>query len=263
MDEDKLFGGYVKMYRRIWLNPYSHDPCWISVWFWLLSNVTHKEMDVLFNQHRITLKPGQLITGRDDIAKKTGVDANKVHRILKLLENEQQIKQQTSPRGRLITVINWRYYQQNEQQNEQQVNNRRTTDEQQVNTNKNDKNVKNDKNIIESGATSFDDMANYDLAIKNARTPKMKLILEICKGYSIMPAFNDFGIAHIVSSIEEEDLKKAVHNAASHTIAEKGKMLTLARLARFLGDFFGKIPEQKGEPTEEEVQKRIDNFFNS
>ena len=39
----------------------------------------------------------------------------------------------------IVTVSNWTEY----QQDEQQVNNRRTTDEQQVNT---DKNVKNDKN---------------------------------------------------------------------------------------------------------------------
>ena len=43
----------------------------------------------------------------------------------------------------IITICNWDEY----QQDEQQVNNRRTTDEQQVNTDKNVKNDKNDKKI--------------------------------------------------------------------------------------------------------------------
>lgn len=97
---------------------------------------------------RITLKKGQLLTGRKSISEKLKIDENKVQRILKILENEHQIEQQTSNQNRLITIVSWDKYQEDEQQIEQQLNNKRTTTEQQVNTNKNVKNIKNDKNVI-------------------------------------------------------------------------------------------------------------------
>lgn len=138
--------GWIKLHRKLWDNPRSKDPEWVAVWIYLLNLATHKEYDVVFKGQRIKLYPGQLITGRLSLAKKTGVDTNKVTRILETLKSEQQIEQQASNKNRLITIKNWHFYQSGEQQNEQQVNNNRTTSEQQVNTNKKYKNIKNDKN---------------------------------------------------------------------------------------------------------------------
>ena len=108
---------------------------------YLLLNATHKESPAIFNKNKIILKKGQLITGRKVIAEKFNISESKVQRILKIFEIEQQIKQQTCSQNRLISIINWNEYQQNEQQIEQQVNNERTTNEQQMNTNNNDNNI--------------------------------------------------------------------------------------------------------------------------
>lgn len=132
------------MHRKMLDNPVVwKDSDHLAVWIYLLLNATHKDMDVLFKNKRITLKPGQLITSRKSIAKKMDISESKVHRVLKMLEIEQQIEQQTSNKNRLITIVGWNEYQSCEQQIEQQVNNNRTTSEQQVNTNKNIKNIKN------------------------------------------------------------------------------------------------------------------------
>jgi hypothetical protein len=139
--------GYVKLYRKLLDNPIiCKDSDHLAIWVYLLLNATHDNIDMLFNGKRITLYPGQLITGRKSISSELNISESKVHRVIKTFESEQQIEQQISNKNRLITVLNWSSYQSSEQQNEQQVNNNRTTSEQQVNTNKNDKNVKNDKN---------------------------------------------------------------------------------------------------------------------
>lgn len=139
--------GWIKLHRKILDNPIiTKDSDYLAVWIYLLLNTTHKEYDVLFQGKRTTLKKGQLLTGRKSIAEKLNIDENKVQRILKTLENEQQIEQQSSNKNRLITIVSWDKYQEDEQQIEQQVNNKRTTTEQQVNTNKNVKNIKNDNN---------------------------------------------------------------------------------------------------------------------
>ncbi len=141
--------GWIKLHRKTLDNPIiTKDSDYLAVWIYLLLNTTHKEYDVLFKGERITLKKGQLLTGRKSISEKLKIDENKVQRILKTLENEHQIEQQSSNKNRLITIVSWDKYQQDEQQDEQQVNNNRTTSEQQVNTNKNVKNINNDKNVI-------------------------------------------------------------------------------------------------------------------
>ena len=141
--------GWIKLHRKTLDNPIiTKDSDYLAVWIYLLLNTTHKEYDVVFKGKRITLQKGQLLTGRKSISEKLKIDENKVQRILKKLENEHQIEQQSSNKNRLITIVSWDKYQQDEQQIEQQLNNKRTTTEQQVNTNKNVKNIKNDKNVI-------------------------------------------------------------------------------------------------------------------
>lgn len=130
----------MKLHRSTLENPVvCKDAEHIAVWMYLLMKATHKEKDMMFGGKKITLNPGQLITGRKKIAEAFKINESKVQRILKSFENEQQIEQQTSNANRLITIINWDIYQGNEQSIEQPVNNECTTDEQPVNTNKNER----------------------------------------------------------------------------------------------------------------------------
>lgn len=148
------------------------DSEYLAVWIYLLLNATHKEMDALFGTERITLKSGQLITGRDAISAKTKVHASKVNRILKTLKIEHQIEQLTCNKGQLITILNWSSYQGSEQQDEQQLNINRTTTEQQLNTNKNDKNVKNVKN---------DKKKPLDVKERNLIPPSEEMVKKYCE----------------------------------------------------------------------------------
>lgn len=132
--------GWIKFHRKTLENPIvCKDSDHLALWIYLLAHATHTEYDAIFKNKRITLKPGQLLTGRKSIGTFLKVNENKVQRILKAFENEQQIEQQTSNQNRLISILNWDLYQSSEQQSEQQVNNKRTTSEQRVNTNKNER----------------------------------------------------------------------------------------------------------------------------
>ena len=89
--------GWISLHRKILDNPIvCKDSDYFSVWCYLLLNATHDEYDVEFKGKRISLRPGQLITGRQTIAKQFTLTESKVQRILKKLEIEQQIEQQTS-----------------------------------------------------------------------------------------------------------------------------------------------------------------------
>lgn len=157
--------GWIKLHRKLLDNPIIiKDSDYLSVWIYILLNSTHKEYDTLFKGERITLQKGQLITGRKSISEKLKINESKVQRILKTLENEQQIEQQNGNKNRLITILSWDKYQQDEQQTEQQVNNNRTTSEQQVNTNKNEKNIKNEKNKKKNNIPASEDKSSSAFA---------------------------------------------------------------------------------------------------
>ena len=140
--------GWIKLHRKMLDNPIvCKDSDHLAVWTYLLLNATHKEHPAVFGKEKITLQPGQLITGRIAISQKLRVSESKVQRILSVFESEHQIEQQTGNKNRLISILSWSDYQDSEQQDEPQMNNKRTTTEQQVNTNKNvrTKEQKNDR----------------------------------------------------------------------------------------------------------------------
>lgn len=140
---------WLKLHRKILDNPIvTKDGDHLAIWIWLLCEAAYKPHDRYFGTKRITLQPGQLITGRDQIAKELKIHPSKIQRVLKLFETEHQIEQQTSRQGRLISIVNWSDYQDCEQQNEQQVNNKRTTSEQQVNATEERKERKKERNIF-------------------------------------------------------------------------------------------------------------------
>lgn len=141
--------GWIKLHRKLLDNPIiMKDSDHLAVWTYLLLNATHAEYPALFKGQKIMLQPGQLITGRKSIAEKLSINESKVRRILDSFENDQQIDRQRSNQKSLISLKNWELYQIFDQQSEQQMTSNRPTDDQQPTTNKKNKNVKKDKNDI-------------------------------------------------------------------------------------------------------------------
>lgn len=142
-------GGYIKLYRKMLDNSVCmRDSTHFAVWCWLLMNACWKPTKVSFGGKQITLKPGQLTTGRNKIAKALGEQGTKIYRTLSRFESEQLIEQQTDRHCTLITILNWDKYQESEQPNGQEVNNKRTRSEQQTDTKEEFKEYKNIRNRV-------------------------------------------------------------------------------------------------------------------
>jgi hypothetical protein len=232
--------GWIKLHRKMLDNPVvCKDSDHLAVWVYLLLNATHESYPALFRGEKITLEPGQLITGRKSISQKLGIDESKTQRIIKSLKNEQQIEQQTSNQNRLITIVRWDDYQNCEQQNEQRVNNECTTDEQRVNTNKNVKNVKNEKKDIYS-----------DLPIE-IHEPLRKYI-EMRKGMGKQKAMTDRAIELLISKLNK---------LAPQNIHLQIAMLEEATMKNWLSVYLPK-PEQSGNPFKDKLKEAIQNEQN-
>ena len=150
---------WLKLHRKTLDNPIvMKDGDHLAIWIWLLCEAAYAPHDRMFGKNRITLQPGQLITGREQIASELKINQSKVQRVLKLFESEQQIEQQTTRYGRLISILNWSEYQDGEQQIEQQVNNERTTSEQQVNATEERKKVRKKEDIYSDVPSEIKDV---------------------------------------------------------------------------------------------------------
>ena len=178
-----MFRGYIKLWRKIEDNPLSHDPDFMAIWVWILLLANHKFKEWKIGYQKIPIKRGQFITSRNKLSIITGVNESKLERTMTYLQSEQQIEQQKFNNYRLITVINYNIYQPSEQLNEQQVNSKRTASEQQVNTTKECKNEKNEKNVILSPAG--DGEFNSSIYIKEMLKNKRKDIYIIGEYFKI------------------------------------------------------------------------------
>ena len=124
-------GGWFKMPRACVSDPLIHrDTEHLAVMATLLANAAYEPSRDMFGGECITLLPGQLVTGRSQIAALSKVNESKVQRILKRFEEAGLIRQKAGNKSRLITLAPWLIG----QETEQLTNNNRTASEQQMNT---------------------------------------------------------------------------------------------------------------------------------
>lgn len=154
--------GWIKLHRKtLECVTVTKDAPTFCIWIYLLLKATHSEYKVVFGGEKISLMPGQLITGRKQISMFFKIDESKVRRVLKKLENDQQIVIKSTNQASLITIVNWALYQDtitevtNERPTESQ------TSDQQVTTNKNIKNVINKNNKKDIMSDSVQMIINY------------------------------------------------------------------------------------------------------
>lgn len=147
--------GWIKIYKKIFDNPYMGKPAYLSVWIWILTHTEHgmkfennkwidkkpEEMpSIIWKGERIYLKKGEFTFGAYRIARDTGVKRGTVERVIKTFKNEEQIEVQGGNKFSFGKVIKWEEYQENKEVNEEQMRNKRGTDEDVT------KNIKKEKN---------------------------------------------------------------------------------------------------------------------
>lgn len=120
--------GWVK-FKREWLdNPaIAKDPDTLAVWLYLLCNAAFEPTPGTFGGKSITLQPGQLTSGRNQIATATGVEPSKVKRTTKCFKTAHLIDQQVSNKNSLFSILCGDFSHDCDQQNDQQMTSRMTT----------------------------------------------------------------------------------------------------------------------------------------
>lgn len=163
--------GYVKLYRQIEETSIWVDSDKFKLWIYCLLKASHTDSKTIVGNQEIELSSGQFITGRNaleaefnkGVPKEKRVSGLTLVRWLELFEKMEMLNIKRTNKYSIITVLNWNKF----QNNEQQVNISCTSNEQQVNTNKNvknDNNVKNKKEIYKEKRftpPTFDEVNEY------------------------------------------------------------------------------------------------------
>ncbi|MPM63435.1 hypothetical protein SDC9_110315 [bioreactor metagenome] len=157
--------GWIKLYRKLMDSPIFENERLLKVFIYCLLKSSHQERNAVIGLQTIELKKGQFVFGRKKAAAELNIPESTVWRHMKLLEKMNVLILESNNKWTVVTVGNWEKYQGVDNDSEQQMDNKRTTDEQQMDTDKNVKNVKNKDNSQKSTKRIYDvDSIHYQLA---------------------------------------------------------------------------------------------------
>jgi hypothetical protein len=143
--------GWIKLHRKIRTSPIFNDLELYRLATICLTEAYHKEVDQPIGNQVVKILPGQFVTGRFDLhdmynrglKPKDRVSEKTVWRWLEKLQKLEFLTIKSTNKYSVVSIENWSLYQEDEQRNDQQMTNKCPTDDQQMTTNKNVKNVKN------------------------------------------------------------------------------------------------------------------------
>jgi len=136
----------------------------LKVFIWCILKAYHKETEQLIGRQKVLIGIGQFPTGRIKAGIELNMSPSTAWQYLKILENNKTIDIKSNNKYSIVSIVNWGLYQSEIENFDSKHDNKKTTNEQQNNTNKNVKNVKNDKklnnNIISRPETPYEEIVN-------------------------------------------------------------------------------------------------------
>lgn len=120
---------YIKLYRKLLENPISYNI--ELLWFlaYLLLEVNHTEQDIYKGNQKIHLMPWERIISQRALWERFSISISKVHRFIKILEEENILEHQWSSSFTIVKLLNWDTYNWIETQTESKKNTKRTREE--------------------------------------------------------------------------------------------------------------------------------------
>lgn len=159
--------GWVKLHRKFLKWGWYQKSEMVHLFLHLILSANHEDRE----WQGITIKKGQLLTGRKKLKASTGISEQTIKTCLTRLKSTNEITTKSTNRYTIITIVNWGDYQDRDKilTNEltSKLNNNQPTTNQQLTTNKNVKNIKNVKKKSEPEKINYcpEDMKLTELLI--------------------------------------------------------------------------------------------------
>lgn len=153
--------GWIKLHRKIQENPIYKNSKALHCWIECLLRANHSPQNYFLGRKKITLNKGEFILGRDEFSKSIGISGSTAWFWIERFKVDSMLDIKKTSKGCLCSVKNWKNY----QEVDSNVDNKKTAKKQQINTDKNDNNKKNEKNTLAANAAG--EIFNYNATLKN------------------------------------------------------------------------------------------------
>lgn len=180
--------GWIKLHRCLMEKPIwtESTPEQKTILITLMMMANHQGKEWEWKGQKYIASPGQFVTSLDSIVKKCGkgISVQNVRTALLRFEKYEFLTSEPTNKNRLITIVNWGFYQgiddeANKQTDRQLTSNQQATNKQ-LTTNKNVKNEKNDKKVKKNKYADFVTLTQeeYNKLIETLGDEKTKDLIE-------------------------------------------------------------------------------------
>ena len=162
--------GYIKLYRKTLESRVFQNEGLLKVWVWCLLKANHEgqwvEIKVGRAMTETWIPAGCFIFGRYSAAKELKMSPSTIWKRIKKLENMQNLNIKSNRHYSIIIIVNWNSYQSTEKKGDSKGDHRVTTEEPPSDTNKNDKNDKEETPSLFSLRSRYPDQGLIDRVFK-------------------------------------------------------------------------------------------------
>lgn len=137
--------GWIKLHRKLLDSAIFQNEKLLKVFLWCLLKAAHKGHEQLVGRQTVHLIPGQFVFGRNAAAAELNMAPSTVYDYILLLQLGGTISIKSGNKFSVVTVENWSLYQSEDENSGSKSGNKSATNRQQIGTNNNNKNVKNEK----------------------------------------------------------------------------------------------------------------------
>lgn len=134
--------GWICVHRQLVDNPIFKNDKLFRVFMYCILKASHTDHEQLVGDSVVSVKRGQLVTGRKALSSATGLSEQNIRTAVLKLEKMGILTSNPTNKFSIISIVNWDKY----QQTNQQVTSNQPASNQQVTTNNNDNNGNNENN---------------------------------------------------------------------------------------------------------------------
>lgn len=161
--------GWIKLFRKFLEWEWYDDKNAKALFIHLLLKCNYEEK----KWHGQTVLPGQIVIGVGSFGEEIGLTYQQTRTSLEKLESTGEITSKTTNRYTLITLCHWEDYQGGNERLNEQITNKQRTDNEQITTTKEYKNIKKERSIEDTPRTK---MQKFLLSVEEKNDDFLKLI---------------------------------------------------------------------------------------
>ena len=168
--------GWIKIYRKVEETSFYRRPLVVALFIHLLIRANREDKNIVWNREELLVKSGSLVTGRKALSTETGISEQSVRTCLDILKSTSTITIKAYSKFSVISINNWSKY----QESTSKLTNYQPATNQQLTTNKNNKNIRIKEDIYISPEKIKEIATNYRISETSVSEVYQDLIL-YCK----------------------------------------------------------------------------------